>query len=325
MSSKRKPARRRSQSTLHGASYRSAPPKPGPDTLKPWYKRTSLWLVLTIATGIIGGAAGVIGSKLGDAVTAPGQPSGPPVLVSQVSLGPSDASLSYALPDVHHLTSAELTGLATSGYTTHVTSFDSLIEANHGGPADGQGAAVVELTLRGNRPYPVLVTGMQVVKQCGPPMRGTLFYSPSAAQPGNAMIGFNLDKAIPQADTITSSGNLGPSYFLLKHISLDGTQDTQGISIEATTAGSCAFRLVLQVLDRSNTRYETVDDSTTIGAGPPFAITRMINVSDEPDIAAYGLVYIGGVMDGQCDDAWTRVNSTFSIAQSPQSIACNRT
>ena len=185
-------------------------------------------------------------------------------------------------------------------------------------------AAVVQLTLRGNRPYPVLVTGMQVVKQCGPPMRGTLFYSPAAAQPSNAMIGFNLDKPIPQADTVTSGGNLGPSYFLLQHISLNDAQDTQGVSIEATTAGSCSFRLVMQVFDGSKTSYETVDDSTTIGTGSPFRITRMINESDEPNIAAYGLVYIGGVVDSQCHDAWTRVNSTFSPAQA-LSLVCGRT
>lgn len=325
MSSKRKPAHTRSQPTRHGAGQRSALRKPGPDTAKPWYKRASLWLVLTIATGVIGGAAGVIGSKLGDAVTAPKQPSGPSVLVSQVSIGSSDSSLSYALPGVHHRTHEQLTGLAASGYTTHTAAFNRFVEANHGGPADGKGAAVVELTLRGNRPYPVLVTGMKIIKQCGPPMRGTLFYSPSAAQPSNAMIGFDLDEAIPQADIIRSDGNLGPNYFLRRHIRLDSTQDTQGISVEAITTGSCTFRLVLQVLDESSTTYETVDDSTTIGAGPAFRFTRMVNVSNEPVIAAYGLAYIGGVMDTQCHDTWTRVSSTFSFAESPQSIACNRT
>ena len=323
MSRKQKP-RSRSQPTRQGSGSGNAAKKAGSDITKPWYTRVSTWLAITVATGVIGGAAGVIGSKLGDAATAPGQPGGPPVLVSQVSLGPADDGLSYALPGVHHLTSAQLTSLATSGYTTNLASFDSFIQKNQGGPADATGAAVVQLTLRGNRNYPVLVTGMQVTKQCGEPMRGTLFYSPAAAQPANAMIGFDLDKPIPQADIVSSDGTLGISYFLQQHISLSSPQDTQGVSVEATTTGSCAFRLVLQVLDGSTTTYETVGNSTTIGAGPPFRITRMLGNAEGPDVADYSLVYVGGVMDDQCHDTWTSVNSTFSPAQS-MSAACGRT
>ena len=319
MSNKRRKLHSGSQPSRQSSGSKSATPKQGSDTTKPWYKSVSTWLVITIATGVIGGATGVIGGKLGDAATAQGQPSGPPVLVSQVFAGPGDAGLSYALPDVHHLSSAQLTSLATSGKTSNLSQFDSFITLNHGAPADGTGTAVVQLTLRGNRSHPVLVTGMQVVKQCGPPMRGTLFYSPSAGQPDNAMIGFDLDKAIPQADEITGSGALGPSYFLLQHISLNDPEDTQGVSVEATTTGSCTFHLVMQVLDGATTTYETVNDSTTIGSGPPFSITDMV------DTGAYGLVYVGGVVSAKCDDAWTRVDSTFSTSQSPMSIVCNRT
>jgi hypothetical protein len=323
MSRKHKP-RSRPQPTRQGNGSASTRKKAGSDTTKPWYTRISTWLAITVATGIIGGAAGVIGSQLGNAVTAPGEPNGPPVLVSQVFFGPGDDGLSYALPSVHHLTPAELTNLATSGHTTNKESFDSFIQKNQGAAADGTAEAVVQLTLRGNRTYPVLVTGMQVTKQCGKPMRGTLFYSPAAAQSANAMIGFDLDKSIPQADAVSSSGKLGISYFLQQQISLISPQDTQGVSVEATTMGSCAFRLVLQVLDGSTTTYETVGNSTTIGTGPPFRITRMLGNAAGPDVADYGLVYVGGVMDSQCDDAWTSVNYTFSPAQST-SVACNQT
>jgi hypothetical protein len=322
MSPKRKPHGRPQPARQSGGSA-SASKKPVQEPAKPWYKRASAWLVITVATGVIGGAAGVIGSKLGDAVTTVGRPGGPPVLVSQVSLGSADDGLSYALPNVHHMTSAQLTGLATSGNTMNVTGFDRFIQQNQGAPADGSGTAIIELTLRGNRNYPVLVTSMQVTKQCGAPMHGTLLYSPPAAEPANAMIGFDLDKALPQADTVSRGGKLGASYFLQQHISLSSPQDTQGVSVEASTTGSCTFSLVLQVLDGSTTTDETVGDSTTIGSGPPFRITRLINGTNAP-FSAYGLVYVGGVMDVQCNDAWTSVNSTFSPAQST-SLACGQT
>jgi hypothetical protein len=49
----------------------------------------------------------------------------------------------------------------------------------------------------------------------------------------------------------------------------------------------------------------------------------MLGNIDGPDVADYGLVYIGGVMDDQCYDAWTSVNSTFIPARST-SVACNQ-
>lgn len=335
MTPKRKAARSRTRKKQQSNRDRSASSKPRPGEAKPWHKQASTWLTLTVATaavsGIIGNATGVIGTKLGNAVTDQGQPSGPPVLVSQVSFGPGyDGGRSHALPEIHHLTATQLAGLSLSP-----SAFNKFIEKNHGAAADGAGRALVQLTLRGNRSYPVLITGMKILKQCGPPMRGTLFYSPPAGEVSNAMIGFDLDSPTPQADTVTitgSDGKLGSSYFLSRHITLNGVQDTQVASIEATTAGSCSFRLVLQVLDKSQTINETVNDSTAIGAGPPFRITRMITRPSleppelgDPNFTAYGLTYVGGVMDASCRGYWTRVDSFPSTTQQYQSILCGRT
>jgi hypothetical protein len=315
MSAKHKRQHVRSRPIRQSSRSQTARPQPTADAARPWYKRASLWLIITITTGVLGGAASVIGTKLGDTVTAPRQPSGPPVLVSQVFLGPSDGSLSYAIPNIRHLSSSQLISLATSGYTNpaNTTNFNNFIQANHGAPADSAGTAFVQLTFRGNRSYPVVITGMQVIKQCARPMAGTLFYSPAAGQGANAMIDFDLDNPIPEADTLT-----GSSYFLFNHITLNDTEDTQVTSVEATTAGSCSFRLVIKIVDGSATTYESIGDSTTIGGGPPFRVTRMIPMS------GYGLVYVGGVVDDQCHDAWTSVSRPFLLTQ-PQSIVCNRT
>lgn len=332
MSSKRKASRGRTRPKQQSNRGGSVASKSRPDEAKPWHKRASTWLTLTVATaavsGIIGNATGAIGTKLGNALTDQGQPSGPPILVSQVSFRPGDNGGSYVLPVARRLTDAQLSGMSTANYTINAERFNNFIEKNRGAAASWTGRALVQLTLRGNRSYPVLITGMQILKQCGPPLRGTLFYNPPAGEANNAMIGFDLDSAAPQADTMTGrDGKLGSSYFLSKHITLNGVQDTQVASIGATTTGSCSFRLVLQVLDKSHTINETVSDSTAIGAGPPFRITRTINQSGkpgEPNFPSYGPIYVGGVEDASCNGYWTRVDSHSYATQSSQSVVCGR-
>ena len=153
---------------------------------------------------------------------------------------------------------------------------------------------------------------MRPAEQCASPLRGTIFYSPSAGADPVTQLNMDLDNpGIPasyqetyQVNGVTE-GKAAADYFGHNTVSLgNGEQFT--FDIHASTATHyCRFSLAMTVVDGTKTVTENVDDH-----GVPFQVTAVYGIKKDlvPSFSRYSAVYLGGVATPRGDDGWTRVS-----------------
>jgi hypothetical protein len=178
----------------------------------------------------------------------------------------------------------------------------------------------IEIVLEGNRSHTVRIVGIQPVTACSAPLRGTLFFSPSAGNDTSTQLFVNLDapNTLPSYITSEQNGNIasGKDFFGTYTVSLtQGEQYTFKV-VASTKAHYCSFTLDMTVLDGNQSVVEHIDDN-----GKPFHVSSMIdpNPTAPGEMSAYSVLYIGGVANfngGQNtfgDDLWTPADpSTYS-------------
>jgi hypothetical protein len=138
-----------------------------------------------------------------------------------------------------------------------------------------------------------------------------LLFDPAAGgEEPNIDMWIDLDRAHPEAQTISSNGRPNEDYFSKKTIVL-GYNESKAIEVSSSTHRHyCEYRLqlVLNVGGKSVTRV--IDDN-----GRPFRVSGM--VMDEstayPRFAYYKAVYLGGVARGGKPEGvelgrWTRID-----------------
>ena len=169
--------------------------------------------------------------------------------------------------------------------------------------------ADTQLVLQNDSSQPVSILDMRVIKNCGAPLNGTLFYSPNAGADDDVRLGFNLDSADTDAESAKGWDPHAwkPDYFESKHISFrPGEQRV--LNIRAITAKhACTFNYQATVLEGKAKFYQTFDD-----AGQPFRVSALMNKLlpyVNVNFARYAALYIGGVAapTGDSNDDYVKV------------------
>lgn len=239
-----------------------------------------------------------------------------PVKVEQVTPLTTGPNASFVIPENLQLTPAELSKLNQAQLRD--PSYLANFQTAHGWVPLGVGSASV--TLMGNAPATVTITGLRVVKECGAPLAGTFFYNPAAGESDTISLGFNLDSPTTYAEN-TVAGNDYTGNFFQQHVVTLAPGETHTLVIFATTADHyCHFTFQMTVATQHGAVVEKISDG-----GKAFQLTGMAGTSN-PDSAAtnfsrYRAVYVGGVADGDNDDKWMQVNpATYNGLGNPASF-----
>jgi hypothetical protein len=285
--------RRTSSASSQNRALAQPPAERSRENSPPLWKRPFLWIGALIAAMAIA-AATAFGTGLGDhlfADTTPtSAPVGPPVIVNSVQYmqGPNQAgTLAFARPlSLQKVRYYNSPYLDYQNYVSHATAM--------GGA--GVGDVLLSIVLRGNSPGLAVVSDLQVVRRCSPPLDGTLLYSPPAAEGTNIGIGFNLDSQFATAQDYQTNEPLSGNFFAEHTISLTNGQ-SEGLLIDAqTTDHYCQFtlRLIVDVVRADYGRAQVVESISN--HGQPFAVTAMTGERNYlPTFSRYAVVYAAGV------------------------------
>lgn len=146
------------------------------------------------------------------------------------------------------------------------------------------GLGYTNVTVAGNDPGTVSIVGMRVVKNCGPPLDGTLFDSPAQGTGGTIGMGFNLDSATDTAEVDNGAGITPGSDFFHGHVITLASGETHTLTINVlTTMYYCQFSFEMSVATPAGLVYETISDN-----GGPFELSATLRPS------AYKALYVGG-------------------------------
>jgi hypothetical protein len=156
-------------------------------------------------------------------------------------------------------------------------------------------AAYTDVTLKGNEVNTVTITGLRVVKQCGPPLSGTLFFSPGQAEDNTIRVGFDLDSSVSYAQVV-SDGSIGGGDFFAQHVVTLAPGEVQTFELYLKTdQHDCRFTFQMSVATPTGTILEKIDDN-----GKPYELTGMLNTS------AYQDLYLGGSANADGTSGWVQ-------------------
>jgi hypothetical protein len=151
--------------------------------------------------------------------------------------------------------------------------------------------ADTQLVLQNDSDRPVSILDLRVIKNCGSPLSGTLFYSPAQGSDNDIRIGFNLDSADTGAESAEgwNTAIWKPDYFESKYISFRPGQQ-RVLNIRAVTAKhACTFSYQATVLEGKTKFYQSIDDN-----GRPFRVNAIIDSPSNAPCARYASLYVGG-------------------------------
>lgn len=319
---------------------RSAKPSAVAADKKWWRTKPVLWSG-GVGTAVVGGAlaivlGGVLSSEAQTIVPSPTQtialappnlpkgntaskgsarhkpkphPSGPPLtVVSELPLNLDNSGV-WVLPSQALLTSDELKDLnARTATSSPGTPGYKLINMMYSLSGYQRGGTNTQLVVQNNQPQEIRVLDMQVLKSCGPPLTGTLVYSPDSGEDPAVQLGFDLDSADTDAQLVNEKvtpSKIEKHYFNSHTVTIKpGAQQVFSI-ITSTRMHSCTYRFALSML--VGPRHE----SQVIGDGlEPFRVSALITGDDgTPRFRRYGVVYLGGVASPTGKDTFVRVKS----------------
>lgn len=151
-----------------------------------------------------------------------------------------------------------------------------------------------QLVLQNNRAQEIRVLNMNVVKSCQAPLTGTLIFSPNGGADPTIQLGFNLDSADTEAETVDAADNFTvqkPDYFAGHTVTIQpGAQQVFNIKT-VTSKQSCSFRFLFSLLVGSRKAYQLIGDGSQ-----PFRISALIGTGPAVvHFADYSMVYAGGL------------------------------
>ena len=214
-----------------------------------------------------------------------------------------DQMVVWAFPDVYLPDRAQLNDISSLIESSTPAARSAFTDWFFSRGAYEVGGASTQLVVQNNRSYPIRIIDMNVVKSCGPPLTGTLFFGAGGAVDSTIGLGFNLDSSDTDAETArgTGSATWTPGYFDNYTISLDPGEQQVFDIYTVTTSHACAYRLQATVLDGSKKVYQLIGDGTE-----PFRVTAMPGSSGS-DFSAYNAVFLGGAASSG-NGAFVRVN-----------------
>ena len=113
---------------------------------------------------------------------------------------------------------------------------------------------------------------MNVIKSCGAPLTGTLFFGAGGAIDSTVGIGFNLDSSDTEAEQAEGEDYTSwkPDYFARYTISLQAGQQQVFDLYASTWKHSCTFQYQMMILDGDRTVNELIGNGST-----PFRVTAL--------------------------------------------------
>ena len=142
---------------------------------------------------------------------------------------------------------------------------------------------------------------MNVVKNCRPPLTGTLFFGAGGAVDTTVGLGFDLDSPDTEAELAQGTGpnQWKPNYFAKYTISIQPGARQVFDLWAVTTKHACSYEFQATVLDGSRKTNQMIEDGNE-----PFRAT-VLDLRG-PYWSTYKAVYIGGA--GTKTGAFIRVN-----------------
>jgi hypothetical protein len=288
-----------------------------------WWKRPASWcfgmangfavaFVAAFAGALGGGAAALIPAVTGH--TAPAAPSGPPVKIEQVTPFSTSPDNSFVVPGSVQLSRSQLYDLSLPD-GNNLAAFE---EKHH---AVGIGAGSTSVTVVGNSTGTVTITGLQIVKQCTSPLKGTYFYNPAAGENTTISLGFNLDSQPDYAQDTHAGRDYSGNFFLEHVVNLAPGEPQTFVIFVSTVKQYCQFSFQLTVATPKGAVIEVIPRD-----GKKFALTGMAGPGLEKsggviNLSAYSRAYVGGVADFQNGNQWIEVNpATFNGMGNPASF-----
>ena len=184
---------------------------------------------------------------------------------------------------------------------------------NHGAAPSGND--IITLVVQGNRDNPVQILSIKPIMTCHAPLRGTLFYFPSAGGEAITRLALDLDNPLATPGYFEGYGETNPLPDYFGHFKIPLTRGEQiTLTVDASTARHyCEFTLDMAVLDGAHTLTETVSDN-----GQPFRVTaplynRTAGKYGTTRFTSYKTVYVYGTAYGgntptNIVAGWVRVN-----------------
>ncbi len=224
-------------------------------------------------------------------------PSGPPLTI--VSEDPiSDTGSVWVFPGKYLATLRARRYLASANNAT----FSQWFFARGAYPT----AVDMQLVVQNDRSYPIRIIDMSVIKHCQSPLRGTLYYSPSAGADDDVRLGFNLNSPDTEAEAAKgwTLSHWRPNYFAGYTVSLKpGTQQVFDIRAVISDA-SCTFRIGTTLLDDEKKVFQVIDDD-----GQPFRLTSIASPFGYSKLDfRYEALYAGGIASPDKTGIFVREN-----------------
>jgi len=295
-------------------------------TKKPLWRRTALWaagLGTAVATGVLVNVLTLQAQRVTQPPTSglassaryTNQATLPDRTSTRPSRSPSGSPLTVVSEDPLNIDQMVVWVFPTR-YLPSVTQLsyvNSLIEApgfasrpafnqwfySHG--AYEAGGTSTQLVVQNNRPYPIRIIDMNIVKSCQSPLTGTLFFGAGGAVDATVGLGFNLDSPDTEAELTQGTGpnQWKPDYFAKYTISIQpGAQQVFDIWA-LTSKHACSYEFQATVLDGSRKTNQMIEDGNE-----PFRATSLRLPG--PYWTGYKAVYIGGA--GTKTGAFIRVD-----------------
>ncbi|MGP0027032.1 MAG: hypothetical protein ACLPKE_27295 [Streptosporangiaceae bacterium] len=147
---------------------------------------------------------------------------------------------------------------------------------------------ILQLVLRNNRSYLVRILDIAVVKSCGAPLNGTVFYSPAEGAVGDLDLYFDLDSNDMNAQNDPENTNHS-DFFSNQTVTIDPGAEQVFKVWAATREHACSFFLQAEILDGSRIVFEKIGDGQQ-----PFHVTAaVVNLSSSKPYTAYQAAYPG--------------------------------
>lgn len=276
------------------------------------WKRPFIWMA-SVASALVIAAAVAFGTGVGQhlyrsAFGNPVSPANPVQIDSAAYVRTDDATFAFRNP----LTSTQVRALTHNPYFSRGgvplawPQYITLVQKYGGASED----AMIQIVLQSHATQTVTITNIEEVKRCGPPLTGTLLYSPGAGAPPDIKLIYDLDPPFPAAQYQDSRGGLR-NFFTEKTIQLRPKEVNTLIIQSITYHAYCQFTFKMMVDDGTSHATESISDN-----GKPFVVTAFSDPSPTWSGIEYPImkfsdfkeIYAGGVVSPHLNDTYVRVN-----------------
>jgi hypothetical protein len=168
------------------------------------------------------------------------------------------------------------------------------------------GSVQTQVVVQNNRPYPIRIIDMRVIKSCGRPPMGTIFDAQGGGAGEIIGLGFNLDSPDTSAKIVRGYSISTANYFDKYTISISpGAQQVFRFQT-VTFQHSCTFRYDATILDGKKTVHQLIGNGLR-----PFRVSSGAFSGSPYNLSRYSVAYVGGPGSPAPNGAFVRIDPKF--------------